>query len=68
MGVPICDQCIIFGDNESDVNCASIIHAKLHKQYIALSSHIIRETIDTGVNLYRFLPGKDNPASILSIH
>ena len=68
MGFPLYDQYIMFGDNESAVNCVSITHAKLYKRYIALSFHIIREAIDTSINLYIFLLGKYNPAVILSRH
>ena len=68
LGVPLREQCFMFGDNESVVNSASIPHAKLHKRHIALSFHRVRESIAAGVMTFRFLAGKDNPADILSKH
>ena len=58
----------MFGDNKSVVNSASIPHAKLHKQHIALLLHSVREAIAAGVIQFRFLVGKDNPADILPKH
>ena len=68
LGVPICGECFMFGDNESVVNSASIPHAKLHKCHIALSFHRVREDISAGVVIFKFLSGKDNPADIISKH
>ena len=68
LGVPLREQCFMFGDNESVVNSASIPHAKLHIRHIALSFHRVRESIAEGVMAFRFLAGKDNPADILSKH
>ena len=68
MGVPIRDKCYMFGDNESVVNSASTPHAKLHKRHVYLSFHRVREAIAAGILTYRYLPGKDNPADILSKH
>ena len=68
MGVPIRDKCYMFGDNKSVVNSASTPHAKLHKRHVYLSFHRVREAIAAGILTYRYLPGKDNPADILSKH
>ena len=68
LGVPLRKKCYMFGDNESVVNSASIPHAKLHKRYIALSFHRVREAIASGVISFRYLSGKDNPADVLSKH
>ena len=68
LGVPIREKCYRFGDNESVVNSASIPHVKLHKRHIALSFHRVREAIAVGGVSYRFLPGKDNHADVLSNH
>ena len=65
---PIRDKCFMFGDNESVVNSASTPHAKLHKRHVYLSFHRVREAIAAGILTYRYLPGKDNPADILSKH
>ena len=33
LGVPVCEQSYMYGDNESVVNSSSIPHAKLHKRH-----------------------------------
>ena len=68
LGVPIRSKCYMFGDNESVVNSASIPHAKLHKRHVYLAFHRVREAIAAGILTYQYLPGKDNPADILSKH
>ena len=68
LGVPIRSKCYMFGDNESVVNSASMPHAKLHKRHVYLAFHRVREAIAAGILTYRYLPGKDNPADILSKH
>ena len=68
LGVPIRDKCFMFGDNELVVNSASTPHEKLHKRHVYLSFHQVREAIAAGTLTYRYLPGKDNPADILSKH
>ena len=68
LGVSLRKKCCMFGDNESVVNSASVPHAKLHKRHIDLSFHRVKEAIAAGVMLYMFLPGKDNPADMLSKH
>ena len=66
LGVPLRKKCYMFVDDESVVNSASIPHAKLHKRHIDLSLYKVREAVAAGVISYRFLPGKDNPADMLS--
>ena len=66
LGIPLREKCYMFGDDESFVNSASIPHTKLYKRYIALSFHRVRETLAAGVMPYMLLPGKDNPADMLS--
>ena len=58
----------MFWNNESVVNSASILHTKLHKQYIYSFFHRVREAIAAGITTYRYIPYKDNPAGILSKH
>ena len=58
----------MFGDNESVVNSATNLYAKLHKRHTALAFHCVREAIASGFIVFSFIPGKINPADILSKH
>ena len=58
----------MFGDNESVVNSATNLYAKLHKRHTVLAFHCIREAIASGYIVFTFIPGKINPADILSKH
>ena len=66
LGVQVNDKSYMFGDNESVVNSASLVHAKLHKRHNALSFHHVREAIASRYIDFNFLPGPENPADILS--
>ena len=68
MGVPVNGVSMMFGDNESVVNTASIPHSKLHKRHNALSYHRTREAIAAGITRYHHVEGNLNPADILSKH
>jgi hypothetical protein len=58
----------MFGDNESVINSSTQPHSKLHKRHNALSFHCVREAIASGYVVLTYLPGKFNPADILSKH
>ena len=58
----------MFGDNDSVVNIASVIHTKLYKHRIVLSFHRVREDITSGVMTLALLAGKNNPADIIFKH
>ena len=68
LGVPIRSTSYMFGDNESVVNSSTTPHAKLHKRHTALSFHRVREAIASKFIVFHHIPGKDNPADILSKH
>ena len=68
LGVPVRSTSYMFGDNESVVNSSTIPHSKLHKRHTALSFHRVREAIASKFIVFHHLPGKDNPADILSKH
>jgi len=68
LGVPIRDQAFMFGDNQSVVNSATTVHAKLHKRHTMLSFHRVREAIASGMIAFVHIPGDKNPADILSKH
>jgi hypothetical protein len=68
LGVPIRDVSYMFGDNESVVNSSTQPHSKLHKRHNALSFHRVCKAIASGYVVLTHLPGKFNPADILSKH
>ena len=68
LGVPIVGKTYMFGDNKSVVDSSSFPQSKLHKRHTALSFHIVREAIAAKIVLFTHLPGKQNPADILSKH
>ena len=68
LGVPIRECSYMFGDNKSVVDSSTLPHAKLHKRHTALSFHRVREAIASKTLAFYHLPGKYNPADILSKH
>ncbi len=68
LGVQVNDKSYMFGDNESVVNSASFVHAKLNKRHNALAFHWVREAIASDYVDFHFLPGSQNPSDILSKH
>jgi hypothetical protein len=68
LGVPIRDKSYVFGDNESVIKSASQIHSKLHKRHNMLSFHFVREAIAAGYVHFSHIPGRVNPADLLSKH
>jgi hypothetical protein len=68
LGVPVEGPSYMFGDNESVVNTASIPHSKLSKRQHALPYHKARHAIAAGYVRFHHIPGKQNPADILSKH
>ena len=68
LGVPIQGSSIIFGDNETCINTASVPHGKLHKRHNALSYHRTREAVAAGITRLYHIRGENNPADILSKH
>ena len=68
LGVPVHGASMMFGDNESVVNTASVPHSKLGKRHNILSYHRTREAIAAGITRFHWLKGDTNPADILSKH
>ena len=68
LGVPLTGPSMLFGDNETVVNTASVPNSKLHKRHNALSYHRVREGIAAGIIRFHHIKGKENPADILSKH
>ena len=68
LGVKVIGPSILFGDNKTVVDGASMPQSKLHKRHLMLSYHYIREALATGEFVYSFVNGKSNPSDILSKH
>ena len=68
LGVPVNEVSYMFGDNESVVNSSKNLYSKLTKRHNALSYHRVREAIASGYVKFNYIPGKSNPADILSKH
>jgi hypothetical protein len=68
LGIPIWEKSYVFGDNKTVINASSTPHAKLHNRHNALSFHYVREAVASKYVTIFHLPGKYNPADILSKH
>ena len=68
LGVPIREKSYMFGDNESVINSATQVHAKLHERHTMLSFHRVREAVAAGFISFQHIAGTINPADILSKH
>jgi hypothetical protein len=66
--VPIQEKSYVFGDNKTVINASLTPHAKLHKRHNALSFHCVQEAVASKYVTIFHLPGKYNPADILSKH
>ena len=67
MGVPV-GRSIMFGDNESVIKNSTLPNSRLMKRHMALSYHRVREAIVAKILSFHHIPGKENPADILSKH
>jgi hypothetical protein len=63
--VPV-KESFMFGDNESVVNSSNVPAGRLHKRYIALSWHRVRESIAAKILYFIHIPGAINPSDMLS--
>ena len=68
LGVPVETATMMFGDNETVVNTASVPHSKLHKRHNALAYHRTREAIAAGIIRFHHIEGNKNPADVVSKH
>ena len=68
MGVPLDGPAWLFGDNESVVKSSTIPASTLNKRHNALSYHTVRSAIAAGIINFRHVPGKKNPADVLTKH
>ena len=68
LGVPIKHATMMFGDNETAVNTASMPHSKLNKRHNTLSYHKTRSSTAASILRFAHVPGATNPSDILSKH
>jgi hypothetical protein len=68
MGIPVLESSILFGDNQSVVDSATVPHSKLNKRHMALSYHKVREIIASKAMRFEWIASGENPADILSKH
>ncbi len=68
LGVPVRGTSMMFGDNKTVVNTASVPQARLQKRHVALSYHRVCEAIAAGFMCFHHVREKLNPADILSKH
>jgi hypothetical protein len=67
LGVPI-KESFMFSDSESAVQNSTIPTGKLHKRHIALSWHMVRESIAAKILHFIHILGAINPSDMLSKH
>jgi hypothetical protein len=68
LGILIRDKSYMFGYSKSVVDNSMQVNAKTHKGHTILSFHCVRECIASKMVGFYFIPGKPNPADILSKH
>jgi hypothetical protein len=66
MGVPLDGPAWMYGNNESVVKSAAILHLSLMKRHNALAYHHIRKAIAAQVLHFCHIPGNQNPADVLT--
>jgi len=66
LGVPVITKLYMFGDNKTVCDSATKPTAKLNKRHAILSYHRVREAVAAGIIALLNIPGKNNPAYILS--
>ena len=66
LGVELTGGTYMFGDNKTVVDSSNIPMARLHKRHVLLSFHRVREAIAAKIIYFIHLPGRTNPADILS--
>ena len=66
MGVPIAGPAIVFGDNKSVVQGASVPESKLSKKHLGICYYASREASAAGIWKVGFVKGKYNIANCLT--
>ena len=68
LGVDVDGPSYLFGDNQSVVTSSTVPSSVLNKRSSALNYHRVREAIAAKILKFLHIPGKENPADILSKH
>ena len=66
LGVPIEGPTYLFGDNLSMITSSTIPSSSLKKRHNILSYHRVREAIAADIVRVIHIPGKENPADVLT--
>jgi hypothetical protein len=66
LGAPLDGKAYMFGDNASVITSSTIPHSSLNKRHNALSYHRVREAIASDILWFFHIPGKVNPADVLT--
>ena len=68
LGAPMDGKAYMFGDNTSVIASSTILHSFLNKRHNALSYYhrVLREAIASNVLWFFHIPGKVNPADVLT--
>ena len=66
LGVPVKKACNLFGDNLGVIQNATNIDVDVKKKHVALSFHLVRESIAAGVTIPMWISGKKNTADIMT--
>ena len=65
-GIPVDYVTYMFGDNQAVVTQGTIPHSQLAKRHHAVAYHYVREAVANGSVKFFFIPGKFNPADVLT--
>jgi hypothetical protein len=65
-GIPVDYVTYMFGDNQAVVTQGTIPHSQLAKRHHAVAYHYVREAVANGSIKFFFIPGKFNPADVLT--
>jgi hypothetical protein len=66
MGVPLSGPAVVWCDNKSVADGASVPEAKLNKKHLGICYHAVREASAAGIWMAGFVPGKFNIADMLT--
>ena len=68
LGVPIRSESYMFGDNGSEVKCATLPHSTFSKRQNILAFHRVREAIGAKIIEFHWIKSEHNPSDMLSKH
>jgi len=68
LGVPVCENSYVWGDNEAQITSSTLPYARLNKRHNILSYHFVRNMVAKGFIRISHIPSEYNLADILSKH